>query len=287
MRVGRIQKIFRYPVKSMAGEVLDEIDLGAGGIPGDRAWAVRDETRGGIRGAKRFPELMAMRANYSGSPTGRGSAPADIWFADGEHATTSDADIKEKLSSRLNSPVTLWPLLPAEDRDHYRRGRPENPDLETELRTIFARTAVEPLPDLSVFPLELMEFESPPGTYFDAFPLLLLTTASLDTMQDRIQGSNFDVRRFRPNFLISEADSHEPFPEFSWVDKSLRMGDATIKITIQCPRCVMVTHGFDNLPRDPGVMRSLVRETGGNMGVYGQVVEPGPVRVGDAVELLE
>ncbi len=287
MKLGRIDNIFRYPVKSMAGEALDEIELGAGGIPGDRAWAVRDETRGGIRGAKRFPELMGMQASYAEPPAANRSANADIRFADGEYASTGDPDITDVLSKRLNSPVTLWPLVPPDDRDHYRRGQPEHSDLETELRAIFARNADEPLPDLALFPPELMEFESPPGTYFDAFPLLLLTTASLNSMQDRVQGINFDVRRFRPNFLITGTDSPDPFPEFGWVDKPLKLGDAIIKVTIRCPRCVMVTHGFDDLPPDPGVMRALVRETQGNMGVYAQVLEPGPVRVGDSVELME
>ena len=48
----------------------------------------------------------------------------------------------------------------------------------------------------------------------------------------------------------------------------------------------MITHGFDDLPKDPGLMRTLVREAGGIFGVYASVAEPGAVKVGDAVELL-
>ncbi len=286
MKIGIVQQVWRYPVKSMGGEVLQSVDLTRNGIPGDRAWAVRDEVRGGIRGAKVFPALMTLNAHYGEPPALEGSSPASITFADGSVHSTTDEGINQQLSEVLGHEVTLWPLVPAEMLDHYRRGEPVHEDLETELRAMLGREPGEPLPDIGLFPPKVAEFASPPGTYFDAFPLLLLSDASLEEMERRAEGSSFDVRRFRPNLLISETASSTPFPEMDWRGRRLRVGEAILEVTIECPRCVMVTHGFEDLPADAQIMRSLVREAGGSLGVYATIVKAGAVRSGDAVDLL-
>ena len=286
MKVGTLRQIWRYPVKSMAGETVDDVVLGDRGLPGDRAWAVRDEVRGGIRGAKKIPALMHFAARYARAPAAEGSSPAQIVLPDGSTVETGAPDVNARLSRALGHEVSLWPLLPADALDHYRRGRPTHEDVDTELRAIFGRTPEEPLPDLRLFPRELIEFESPPGTYFDAFPLLLLTESALAAISARAGESVFDVRRFRPNLVVGDTASDGEMPEMAWRGQRLAIGEATLRVTIECPRCIMVTHGFADLPRDPSIMRALVREAGGNLGVYATVESPGMVRAGDAVELL-
>lgn len=286
-----VQQIRRYPVKSMGGEVLERVEVTANGLVGDRAWAVRDEVRGQIVGAKRIAALMKFKARYIQPPMAGGSSPAQITFPDGVTATTTDENISARLSEALKHAVTLWPLLPADTLDHYRRAPMQSDDLEEQLREVFARTPDEPLPDFSAFPPELFEFESPPGTYFDAYPLLLISQRSLDSLQRARPESCFDIRRFRPNFLLDvpgdSPDANEPFPEFAWAGKRVRLGDAVLRMTLACPRCVMTTHPFDDLPKDPGVMRTLVKEAGGNFGVCATVEQPGAVRVGDVLEVEE
>jgi uncharacterized protein YcbX len=285
MRVGTVKQIWRYPVKSMGGERLERLEVGRGGIPGDRAWAVRDEGRGGIRGAKKIPGLMRCKARYPEPPTVQRVGPAEITLPDGTTFMSDATEAATRLSKVLGQPVTLWPLLPADQLDHYRRGAPTYRNLEQELRSVFALEPDEPLPDLSVFPPEIMEFESPPGTYFDAFPLLLLTDASLAKLQSLAPRSIIDVRRFRPNFLI--AAEGEGFVETSWPGKKLRIGAVTVNVTLDCPRCVMPTLDFDDLPKDPTIMRTLVREAGQKLGVYATIATPGAVAVGDVVELVQ
>jgi uncharacterized protein YcbX len=273
-----VLNIYRYPVKSMMGEALSEAAMGESGIAGDRGWAVRDEKRGGIRGGKKIPQLMQLTAQS-------GAAAPLIIAPDGDSASASAEGINEWLSDKLNHPVTLWPLLPAEQLDHYRRGAPDTEDFEQELRAVFGRLPDEPLPDLTGFE-ELLEFESPPGTYFDAFSLSIMSQQSLATMNQLDGDSLFDVRRFRPNLLVDIPDSDHPFPEQAWVGKTLSIGSVKLKIEMTCPRCSMTTHGFDDLPQDAQIMRKLVANSEGNLGIYASVLEAGTVSAGDSISLI-
>lgn len=280
-----IASLHRYPVKSFLGERLERSHLSLRGLPGDRAWAVRDEVKGGIRGARRFPALMRCAARYSSEPPSEGVIAADITLPDGTTMGIDDERAPAALSELVGSEVTVWPLQPAENLEHYLRGRPAAADMMTELRTIFARTEDEPLPDLTVFSPDVLKYETPPGTYFDVFPLLLLTKQSLAHMQSLAEGCRFDVRRFRPNLLI-DAPSSDPFPELAWVGKRLRIGSAVLKMEVPCPRCSITTHAVDDLPRDLTIMRRLVKEADGILGIYASIESPGDVAVGDSIEVL-
>ena len=69
--VGAIRELWRYPVKSMRGERISRAEvLHTFGIPGDRAWAVRDEASGEIQGAKKIGGLLTLAARYLEEPVG-------------------------------------------------------------------------------------------------------------------------------------------------------------------------------------------------------------------------
>lgn len=285
----RLAEIHRYPVKSMQGERLMQTTLSDLGIPGDRAWALRDEARGGLTGAKQLPALMGMRARFAREPDPSVRSP-EVHIDTGASSAVSSAagDVDQVLSRALDHPVSLWPLLPAEQVDHYRRAPPsDNTDVEAALRALFGRTADEPLPDLSRFPEVLATHHTPPGTYFDAYPLLIMTRSSLRALATEAAAggihADFDQRRFRPNLVVDT--DQQGFVENAWVGRTLRVGEATVKVEMACPRCIMTTHGFDAVPRQPTVMRALVRHNDGNLGVYASIVRGGRIRAGDGVEL--
>jgi hypothetical protein len=271
----------------MLGERLDSVSLGSDGLRGDRAWAARDEERGGIEGARKLPQLMGCAARFDADVPDTGVLPVpEIEWPDGTRLAANDPAAAKHLSELTGRSITLWPRLPAADVDHYRRGAPDNPDLLEELRAIFGRLPDEPLPDIGAFPPEILTASTLPGTYFDCYPLFLLSRRSLASLQKARPESRFDARRFRPNLLL-DTDAAGAFPEAAWVGKRLRVGEAVIRVAMECPRCLMTTHAFADLPKDPKIMRTLVQQNGGNVGVYASIETPGTVREGDALELLD
>jgi uncharacterized protein YcbX len=309
MIVGRVREVWRYPLKSMAGERVESSGVGARGLYGDRGWALRDEEAGEIRGAKISPALMLCAARYRERPAEDGAPPhADITLPDGTPTATDAPDVNERLSELVGRRVTLWPLRPASDRAHYRRAIPAArlvgflsrsrsfrrlalgamrvAGRDRELREDFGREPGEPLPDLSALPAQIFEFTSPPGTYFDAFPVHLLTTASLDALARLNPDSAWDARRFRPNVLVETADGVEGLVESGWAGRSLRVGGLTLKCEMPTPRCSMTIQAQAGLPKDPRVLRTIVKRAGQNLGVYANVAAPGLVSAGDEVELL-
>lgn len=275
----RIDQIWTYPVKSMLGGRVDSVALASNGIVGDRMWALRDEQREAIASARRLARISRLAA------ASRDDGGAVITLPDGSTVATDDGDVNERLSAALQHPVSMWSKQPAQNTDFYRRGRPDNPDVVADLRDIFGRVDDEPLPDFAVFPPEMVEFEYPPGNYFDCYPLMIMTTAALRSLRAALPNSVVDERRFRPSLVIgSDATGH---PEFQWIGRRMRLGTAEIQIGSACPRCVAVTREFgDDMPSDRAVLRHIVRDLDQNVGVYATVVTPGRIAVGDPVEVL-
>ena len=119
--------------------------------------------------------------------------------------------------------------------------RPDHDDVETELRAIFGREADEPLPDLSVFPPEIVEFESPPGTYYDAFPLLVMTEQALGALALALPGSVVEVRRFRPSIVV-DAEQTPGHPEFAWVGRRVEVRGGAGRVQVLAEHRVIAVH---------------------------------------------
>ena len=308
MNVGRVKEVWRYPVKSMAGERLEACEVGARGLYGDRGWALRDEEAGEIRGAKISPKLMLCSARYREEPSEDSVPHVDITLPDGARTASDDPGVNARLSELVGRKVSLCSLRPASDRAHYRRAVPAArlvgllgrsrafkrlvfgvmrvARLDGELRRDFGREPGEPLPDLSVLPAELLEFTSPPGTYFDAFPVHVVTTATLDALVRLNPASRWDARRFRPNFLIETNGEVEGLVEAGWGGRELRVGSLALKCEIPTMRCSMTIQAQQGLPKDPKILRTIVRDAGQNLGVYASVSAAARVGVGDTAELL-
>jgi uncharacterized protein YcbX len=308
MVVGRVRELWRYPAKSMQGERVDACVVGVGGIPGDRGWALRDETSGEITGGKKLPRLMQCAARYRRDPTADEPVPpVDVTFPDGTTIGSDNSATAARLSELLGRPVSLWPLQPASNRAHYRRAQPGAAvmgwigrtkggrrllqrlmslgGMDADLRAELGRERDEPLPDLSVFSGELFEFTSPPGTYFDAFPIHLLTTASLAAMAQAAPAASWDVRRFRPNVVVETAPGVSGLVESGWRGRTVRLGAVRLHGELPTVRCSMTMAPQADLPKDPAILRAIVRDAEQNLGLYATVATAGDVRIGDDVVL--
>lgn len=277
----QLDQIWQYPVKSMLGARISHATLAHNGIGNDRLWALRDEVRGAIASGRKVRGLPQLAASYTGS-----DHTVTITMPDGQTVSSTDADANERLSAAVGHSVSLWPSQPSSNSDFYRRGAPDSTDIMLELRTIFGRLDDEPLPDLSVFPPEMMEFEYPPGNFFDCYPLMIMTTSALRALRAALPDSQIDERRFRPSLVIDTGDA-PGHPEFDWVGRRMRIGNAEVQIGSACPRCGMVTRQFAaDLPADTDVLRHIVRDLDQNVGVYATVMRVGSISAGDSVELV-
>jgi uncharacterized protein YcbX len=274
----KVSQLWSYPVKSMLGNRVNSVNLTLLGIESDRQWAIRDLELGGIRGAKKIGALMQFAAERDGDHV-------RITCPDGTVVSSADADVSDVLSSALGRTVVLEPLPEASNLEHFRRGPSSGGDMMEELRNVFGRDLDEPLPDFSVFPPEVMEFESPPGAHHDCWPLMVMTESAMEALRAAVPDSAVDVRRFRPSMVIDDAPAGHP--EFGWKGRSARIGWATVEFLDPCPRCVMVTRRIsDELPEDRAILRHIVRDLDQCVGVYARVMTPGVVNVGDALEFL-
>jgi len=279
-KVGRIKEIWRYPVKGMAGELMDESALGGKGLAGDRIWALRDSARKELQSCKFRPELLLCIARLRGN-----GGQVDVTFPDGKMVGSDDATIHARLSSLTGHASTLEAIRPETDLDFYRRHKLDDHTWLDELKATFIREPGEPLPDFSQIPPPLIDFVSIPGTFFLVTPIHILTTATLAHLKARNPAADWDRRRFRPNFVIEAEAGAEGPVEQDWVGRQVVIGDAKIDCAGATPRCGAVTRAQPQFAADKSVLRTVVKEADQNVGIYGLVAGAGAVRVGDPVYL--
>jgi uncharacterized protein len=118
---------------------------------------------------------------------------------------------------------------------------------------------------------------------FDSAPLSLITTQTVDRLAALVC-SDVDPLRFRPNLLV-ESLSGTPFDEDAWVGRTLRVGDGgmALRIDRRDKRCMVVNIDPATGERNPAILRAVALHRDVQLGVYGTVVSPGTIAVGDLI----
>ena len=263
--------LWRYPVKSMMGEELNSADVTERGLLGDRHFAVVDRSSGKVGGAKnprKWGNFFDFRAAYAEPPRlGSKIPPVRITLPDGTVVTNEQDDLPQILSRAFGREVFF------READ----GNGESPDA----------TAEEYWPDIAGLDHRdaVIDFGLPTGTFFDTAVVHLLTTATIDRLSALDPEGRFEVRRFRPNIVVSTGPQRG-FVEDGWIGRTVALGsDVRLEITEQCSRCVMTTLPQGDLPKDSGILRTAARHNAVNVGVYASVIRGGNVHRGDFVTL--
>lgn len=289
--LGTVAALWRFPVKSMLGETIDEADVCERGIAGDRAYALIDvETRKVVsaKNPKLWPGMFGCRASFVEPPRAGDELPAvRITLADGTSVLSDSADVDASLSRFFARDVELAQAAPPDFTiDQY------HPDIADADPGGHRDTVVDQRLGSAFFDEAGLPSPVGVGSFFDLFPVSVLTTSTLDRLNELSPASRFDERRFRMNMVVR---TPEPgFVENEWVGRGLGVGDSVqLAVFIPDPRCVMPTLMQEDLPKDNEILRTLVRhnrlEVGGALlpcaGVYAVVTAPGTMRSGDQVML--
>jgi len=248
-----LAEIWRYPVKSMLGEQLDQANVGPGGIQGDRRWAVVDADSGVSLSAKRYADLLRCRAWTSDSEV-------MIKLPDSREYLAGSAEVARGLSDLLGRQVTTQPADATETIQH-------------EFPTAVTEGEGEPF-----------LYEPETEAFFDCAPLQLLTSATLVELQRLLPASKVHRARFRPNFLINTSEIG--FIENDWVNREVNLGSLRCQVYDDTRRCIMVALGQGDLPRDTELIRKILKCNEGRAGVALKTVDSGIVRCGARVEVL-
>ncbi|MFA5454616.1 MAG: MOSC N-terminal beta barrel domain-containing protein [Sulfurimonas sp.] len=267
--IGLVASIFRYPVKSMAGEKLESTIINKRGLLGDRAYALIDTATNKIVSAKnpkKWPNIFKYYAKYISEPTENFISGVQIEFPDKQTFLSTQNNIDEKLTNAFSRSVKLSSTVPQ----------------IVQLEEYFADIQEIKQHD-SIVNANMAE-----GTFFDLGTIHLLTTATLKKFEELYGEGDFHINRFRPNIVVDLNSNHSGFIENEWVGKNIAIGDEVIlKIKESCPRCVMTTLEQDDLPKDINILKTIIKHNNGNLGIYADVVRGGIIKNNDLIQILE
>ncbi len=272
VEAGSVVGLWRYPVKSMMGEELNAAEVTERGLVGDRQFAVVDASTGKVAGAKnprKWGNFFDFRAAYVEPPKRGSRLPAvRLTLPDGTLVTSEHPDLAQVLSKALGREVAF-----AEAQLNGESSGAQAEEYWPDMEGLDHRNTVT-------------EWELPAGTFFDLAVVHLLTTATIERLRALYPEGRFEVRRFRPNIVVSTGPDAQGFVENDWIGHTVAIGEEVrLRITGPCPRCVMTTLPQGDLPKDAGILRTAAQHNNANVGVYADVIAGGTTRRGDLVTL--
>jgi uncharacterized protein YcbX len=258
--IGKVESLWRYPVKSMRGEELDEAFAGYSGIYGDRLFAFRSSAN-----HKGFPyftardqrKLLQYRPRFRHPE--KATRPINLIEAESKNANPLLADLAELVvdvetpdgkTFAIDDPALIEMLRADIDQKHQ---------------------------------VTLMQSQR---AMTDCRPVSIFSLQSAQQLAEET-GTPVDKRRFRANVYVNLASS-KGFAENELVGQSVRIGSKVIITVLERDaRCVVITLDPDTGEQAPAILKKVAQAHDGMAGVYGAVMVEGMLHKGDSVELLD
>jgi len=257
--VGKIDSLWRYPVKSMRGEELDEAFASFSGIYGDRLFAF--ESSASPKGfpyltAREQQRLLQYRPHFRYPD--KAARPINLTEAEKMGANPVWADFAELMvdvetpdgkTLAVDDPALIDMIRADIDQKHQ---------------------------------LTLMRSER---ALTDCRPVSVFSLQSARQLAEET-GTSIDKRRFRANVYVN-LTSAQGFAENEFVGKTLRIGPKVVVTVLERDaRCVMITLDPDTGEKSPEILKKVAQAHDGMAGVYGAFIVEGMLHKGDSVEVL-
>jgi uncharacterized protein YcbX len=258
--IGHVDSLWRYPVKSMRGEEMDEMFVGYPGVYGDRLFAFRSS--GAPAGFPYFTgrdqrHMIRYRPRFR--QPGKAARPINLFDAQQNGAAPLSASADELMIDVETPAGEVFAI--------------DDPGLTESLRA-----GLEHGHEISLIRSDRSLTDCAPLSFF-----------SLQTVRqlEKESCSRIDKRQFRANVYL-DLPGLAAFAEDEFVGRSLRLGSKVVAaITKRDGRCMMITLDPDTAEKSPPVLKTVAQKHDGKTGVYSAVLVEGLVRKGDSVELLD
>jgi uncharacterized protein YcbX len=257
--IGTVESLWRYPVKSMAGEEVSEAFMGFAGIYGDRCYAFKNSA-----GRKGFPYLSA-------------TAQEQMLLYRPQFRFPEQASIPPNLTEAESISPGVNPA----------NGNEQDMDLDI----VTPSGEVVSIDDPSLLKLLVdglrgdnqLRLVRSNRALTDCRPVSLISLQTVGQLESELN-LPLDKRRFRSNVYLNSSDG---FAEDKFVGRQLRIGPkATVMVLERDPRCKMIS--LDPAPgeHNPEVLKKVAQTHDAYAGVYCAVLVEGLVKKGDPIELL-
>ena len=259
--VGRVESLWRYPVKSMRGEEMPEIFVGYAGVFGDRCYAFKSSAaRPGFPYLNANVQQQMLRYRPQFRYAERAKQPPNLFEAEAiaPGVTPANPNAEDMLLDVITpSGVTLAIDDPALIK-MLGAGISEKHQLSL-VRSDRALT--------------------------DCRPVSLISLQTIKQIESEL-GIPLDKRRFRANIYL-DLKSETGFAEDALVGRRLRIGaKATVLVLERDPRCKMISLNPETGAHNPEVLRKVAKAHGNYAGVYCVVLIEGTVKKGDPAVLM-